>query len=524
MDTSIVATAIYTIGVDLKSLQSVTWIALAYTLSYLGCAVIFARLADVFGRRDTFLAAFTIFFAFSLGCGFCQTLNQLIACRTLQGVGGSGLSSLTFVILPEISPPKMLQWITAVIGATVAMAGVLGPVLGGVITARTTWRWIFWINAPIGVVSLVLIIIAWPKPSQLRPVQKRSIRDLDFVGSFLTIAASVLVVFSFQQAGITPNIWRNAIFLAPILVGSLCWILLFSWEAIVARYWENSILTMFPLRLIKRRVYMSYVLITMMTGFPYFIVIYALPLRFQVVNGKSPLAAGVSLLPMLGSVAIGSTIGGAVNGKKNRICQTLFIGSCFLLIGSTLFATLLSNSVEIQPRVYGFQVFVGLGFGLTVSTVSLGAIIECDTRDSSTSNPLRHLYPADFHPAVAQGIISQVRILGGSIGIAASTAILGITENRELAGVVSPTQLADLRSSISTFTPNQIQAVREAYVDAFSEDLRVCAIVSGVCIFVTLASFRRNAMSAVDARNQHIAEEQQRLKGLAEPKNLKETP
>jgi hypothetical protein len=268
---------------------------------------------------------------------------------------------------------------------------------------------------------------------------------------------------------------------------------------------------------------MSYVLITMMTGFPYFIVIYALPLRFQVVNGKSPLAAGVSLLPVLGSVAIGSTIGGAVNGKKNRICQTLFIGSCFLLIGSTLFATLLSNSVEIQPRVYGFQVFVGLGFGLTVSTVSLGAIIECDTRDSSTSNPLRHLYPADFHPAVAQGIISQVRILG-SIGIAASTAILGITENRELAGVVSPTQLADLRSSISTFTPNQIQAVREAYVDAFSEDLRVCAIVSGVCIFVTLASFRRNAMSAVDARNQHIAEEQQRLKGLAEPKNWKETP
>jgi len=109
LDTTILATALYTIGVDLKSLRSVTWVALAYTLSYLGCTVVFARCADIVGRRNAYIAAFLIFFAFSLGCGFSQTLNQLIACRVLQGIGGAGLYSLTFVILPEIYPPKIAK-------------------------------------------------------------------------------------------------------------------------------------------------------------------------------------------------------------------------------------------------------------------------------------------------------------------------------------------------------------------------------------------------------------------------------
>jgi MFS family permease len=146
MDTTIVATALYTIGVDLKSLSQINWVALAYTLSYLGCAVIFARISDIIGRRDAFIAAFLIFFAFSLGCGFSQTLNQLIVCRVLQGIGGSGLYSLTFVILPEISPPRLAQATGALAGAVVALAGVLGPLLGGIITKFTTWRWIFWIK------------------------------------------------------------------------------------------------------------------------------------------------------------------------------------------------------------------------------------------------------------------------------------------------------------------------------------------------------------------------------------------
>lgn len=154
------------------------------------------------------------------------------------------------------------------------------------------------------------------------------------------------------------------------------------------RFWEESFASMFPLRLVKQRVYLTYVVSTLLIGFPYFMIIYALPLRFQVVNGKSPLTAGVSLLPMLGASAIGSTIGGAASSKKNNTFPVLVIAACLMTLGTGLMSTL-SNTVKVEAKTYGFQVLIGMGFGLTVSTVSLGAVLEADLKDMSK-------YPSHF--------------------------------------------------------------------------------------------------------------------------------
>jgi MFS family permease len=145
-DTSIVATSMYTIGVDFQSSDQINWIALAYTLAYIGCAVTFARISDIIGRRDAFLVAYVIFFGFSLACGFAKNVNQMIVFRVFQGIGGSGLNSLALIMLPELAPPHLLQYIGAVIGLVIAMSGVLGPVLGGILTHYADWRWIFWIK------------------------------------------------------------------------------------------------------------------------------------------------------------------------------------------------------------------------------------------------------------------------------------------------------------------------------------------------------------------------------------------
>ncbi|KAL5323742.1 hypothetical protein ACEPPN_008283 [Leptodophora sp. 'Broadleaf-Isolate-01'] len=489
LDTTIVATAIYTIGVDLSSLTSVNWVALAYTLSYLGCAVIFARVADIVGRRNAYIAAFVIFFAFSIGCGFAKTLDQLIALRVLQGIGGSGLYSLTFVIMPEISPIRMQPLTGALAGAVVAMAGVLGPVLGGVITNYTTWRWVFWINAPIGIIPLLVFIIAWPSPDMLPPVRLRPLKELDFFGAILVIAASVLLVFSFQQAGLNSNSWSHGIFIAPLVVGTLLWIVLFGWELLVAKKWEASIATMFPLRLLKRRVFMGHFLTTLLAGFPYFMVIFALPLRLQVVNGKSQLVSGVALLPMLAAVAITSSIGGMVNSKRDLIWSTLLAGSLFMVIGCACLSTL-DDVPQVQAKMYGFQIFVGLGFGFLVSTVSLGASLECELRDRT----------------VAQGIIAQARVLGGSIGIAASTAILSTMQHRYLSALLTPSQLSTLESSSHTLTETQLLAVRKAYSTAFSESMKVCAAVSGACVLATLITFRKKPMVIMERRGEQVRE------------------
>ena len=146
LDTTIVATALYTIATEFHAPVIVNWIVLAYLLAYLGCATLFVSIGNVLGRRNAYIAAFTIFLAFSIGCGFSQSINALIACRAAQGIGGSGLYTLALVIFDQIDTLSMRRWIPSLIGLVMVIAGVLGPVLGGIITHYTTWRWIFWIK------------------------------------------------------------------------------------------------------------------------------------------------------------------------------------------------------------------------------------------------------------------------------------------------------------------------------------------------------------------------------------------
>lgn len=146
LDTTIVAITLYTIGADFHAPIVVNWIVLAYLLAYLGCATFFASIGNVIGPRNAYIGAFAIFLAFSIGCGFAHSIEALIACRAVQGMGGSGLYTLALVIFNHIDTPKMRQWVPSMVGLVIAIAGVLGPILGGIITHYTTWRWIFWIK------------------------------------------------------------------------------------------------------------------------------------------------------------------------------------------------------------------------------------------------------------------------------------------------------------------------------------------------------------------------------------------
>ena len=146
VDSSITATAIYTIGTHFNAREKINWIALAYTLADVSCVVLLPSLGDVIGRKHTYLIAMSMFFGFSIACGVAQSINQLIFFRVMQGIGGSGLYSLAMVIFPEISTFKMKQLIGAFTGMTVASAGVMGPLLGAVLTDYASWRWIFYIK------------------------------------------------------------------------------------------------------------------------------------------------------------------------------------------------------------------------------------------------------------------------------------------------------------------------------------------------------------------------------------------
>ncbi|KAK2000657.1 major facilitator superfamily transporter [Colletotrichum falcatum] len=499
LDASIVATSLYTISKEFDSMDLINWVALAYTLTYLSCAVMVARVSDIVGRRNAFLASFIIFFAFSLGCGFSQSLEQLVACRALQGLGGSGLYSITMIIFPEVAPKHLLQYVSSLVGLVVASAGVLGPVLGGILTHYASWRWIFWINGPIGFVSLLIFYLAWPDAKHLPTLQRRTWKELDFVGSILLVAASVLIVSSFQNVGMDSDKWTRAVFIAPVTVGSICFMLLLGWETLVSKLRNRRIMAAIPIRLLRNRVYLATIFNTMLLGFPYLLIIYAFPIHLQIVNAKSSLLAGVLLLPMLGSVALGTALGGVVNKSKNRLFETMVVASCFVALGCGLMTTL-SSSIDLEPKALGFLTFVGFGFGLSATSSTILGATESEISDR----------------APAQAIIAQVRILGGSFGIAASTAILGNFIRDDLAGVASPEYLSSVHGVGMSLTEAQAAAVRQAYTDSFRKDMQVGTILSGMAILLSLGIYRRNRVTFEEQRQMHIKTEvEQRRRGSA---------
>ncbi|KAK7431400.1 hypothetical protein QQZ08_002171 [Neonectria magnoliae] len=499
IDTSIVATSLYTIGIEFQAFETVNWVALAYTLAYLGCAVVFARISDIVGRRHAFIAAYIIFVAFSLACGFAQSLDQLIAFRVLQGVGGSGLYSLTMIMLPEMSPPNMRHHIAALVGMIVALAGVLGPVLGGILTHYASWRWVFWINGPIGFVSLVIFFLTWPRAEYLPLLERRTWKELDYAGSFLAISAAVLVVFSFQNAGASSeDQWNKAMFLVPLLCGLLAWALLAAWQYLIYRRFEDHFAPAFPLSIFRNRVYTAGVLNTMFIGYPYLLLIYAIPVRIQVVGGKSALVAGVMLLPMLGTAALGSALSGKINSVKNYVFESLLLGSCLMTLGCGLLTTL-SHDLD-SGKMLGFITFCGLGFGLTISASTMMSTIEVPIRDY----------------APAQGILSQLRLLGGSLGIATSTALLHQKVNEYLNGVLSPSELATIGGPDTHLSGSQLDSVHYAYAESFRADMKVTAGISAIGVISTLGAYRRRRLVIQEQRKTLVVAEIARRQGKSD--------
>ncbi|GIJ90530.1 hypothetical protein Asppvi_009487 [Aspergillus pseudoviridinutans] len=490
IDTSIVATSIYSIGVEFQDVRRVNWVVLAYTLAYLGCAVTFARVSDVVGRRNAFVAAYIVFFAFSLGCGFAQSLGQLIACRTLQGIGGSGLYSLPMIILPELCPENLRQYIGSIIGLVIAGSGALGPVLGGILTHYATWRWVFWINGPIGFVSLIIFFLSWPKAEHLPSTIRRSWKEFDYVGSILIIAAAVLVVFSFQSAGESPGTtWGTSLFIAPLTVGLVLWLALLAWGYLAGRVFEDRLAPTFPIGLFRNRAYAAAAASTLFLGYPYFIINYAFPLRAQVVDDKSPLLAGIMLLPMVGSTAVGSILAGVLSRTKNYLFETMLVGACLMTLGVGLL-TIVHDAGD-DAKALGFIVFAGLGFGLNVASATMLTAVEV---------PI-----VDYAPA--QGIIAQLRILGGSLGISTSTVFLNTKTSELLSGLLTPQEQATLGHSGAPLSSEQRSAVHRAFSEAFHDDMVAAAAVSGAAVLVVLGAYRRGRMLVTDQKNARVREE-----------------
>ncbi|CAK3783857.1 MFS multidrug transporter [Lecanosticta acicola] len=473
MDSSIVSTALVTIGNDFDDFAQTIWIVLGYLLSYMTFTMLWSRFSDIFGRKPIFIISLLALLGFSAGCGRAQTLNELIVFRVLQGLGGSGIYSLGNIVLPEITPDKWYAHMVTAQGGIFTISNVLGPVLGGVISAQTTWRWLFYLNLPGCGILLPILLIAW-KDTKLDETLKTRLHkalNFDFLGLVLLTAATCCAVVGIQLGGSYYAPWTSATVVGTLVGALTAFLVLLGWNHhrdVTFRKTEKGPLPLFPRRLMTLRLVSASFMMCTLCGFNLFLAIVTLPQRYQVLNGDSSLLAGIRLLPFLATSAIGSTLFGIISARRNWTFALSMVASSFLLLGSGLLS-IKPTPGKIGVETYFFQIFYGLGTGGLLSSTAYISGLNSNYEDY----------------ALSSGIISQCRILGGCIGLTLTTVVLNETFSKYLAGVLQPNELQELRQSLdhsAQLSPEKQAAVANAYADAFVEQFRMATYCAAIVL------------------------------------------
>ncbi|KAG6041322.1 hypothetical protein E4U41_004974 [Claviceps citrina] len=420
-----------------------------------------------------------IFIGFSMGCASSKDMIALIVCRAFQGIGASGLYSLTQIGLVEIGPVHRPSLIGALIGATLATAFVLGPLIGGVVSELSDWRWLFNMNVPCGLITILAITNLWPQENVADLLSWSAFRSIDFLGSATLLSSSGFLVFAMQQAGSQALAWDSPWIIVSFVIAFVSWLIFILWEVHLARKRHRHVEPIFPLHLIGKRVYAAGLLVTLLTGFPYICFSIILPERFQMVNNQNALMAGVRILPMLSACACGSFLGGAISSKRNNTSYTLVGASCLQLVGVGLMTTVSGDS-ETAIAQYGFQAIFGLGVGLSFSAATIMTNIMATEPNER---------------APAQGAVAQARVLGGCIGLSLCTILFNMHANRHLTGRLTEEELGMLHRSplLGLQLPMKLrELVRAVYIDAFGIEIEVIALACAVMVVISLFTLEKH--------------------------------
>ncbi|KAG9673376.1 MFS general substrate transporter, partial [Aureobasidium melanogenum] len=421
LDTTIISTSLITIASDLGHFDQASWIMVAYLLTYSGFLLIFTRLSDVLGRKSMLLFSIVMFLVWSIGCGFSQTLKQLIVFRALQGIGGAGIYALAYASVLDVVPFRLVSAASGAISMSTACASLLGPVLGGVITFNTTWRWVFWINIPCGALVTVCVAFLFPNRVGTETLKKATFQKIDWPGENEDDAPSP------NETGLKQSYCSDS------------WVLFF-------------------------------------TGFPFVVTIMALPQRFQIVHGDTPEIAGLHMLPLIGATALGAMLTGTITGRFNIAWHLLVFSNILMTIGCGLMSTLPIDE-RIAKVCYFYQLVLGCGFGITMASSMVVIRTEVALKDNT----------------VSLGAVTQMRQLGGVIGLAVTQAISNSDFRSQLADFLSAEELKAVLLStenIKSLSAAHKNMACRAYGSSANFQMRVVTAFAGAAILTSIFAWQ----------------------------------
>ncbi|MGW6717530.1 MFS transporter [Streptomyces sp. NPDC054995] len=436
LDQMIVATALPKIVGELHGLEKMSWAVTAYLLASTIVLPLYGKLGDLFGRKGVFQFAIVVFIIGSALAGWSRTMDELIAFRAIQGVGGGGLMIGVQAIIADIVPARERGRYMGLIGAVFGLASVAGPLLGGFFTDHASWRWCFYINVPFGLVTLAVIavVLKLPRPA-VRP-------RLDVLGAVLLAVASTCLVLVTSWGG-TEYAWGSRTILG-LAAGAVVSTALF--VAVEHRAAEPII----PLRLFRDSVFNVTGLIGAVVGVALFGAASYLPTYLQMVDGVSATESGLLMLPMMMGIVGGSIASGQLITRTGRYRIYPIVGGAVSVVGMALLSLL---EADTSPLAYSFyQAVLGLGIGLVMSVLVL-----------AVQNSVR---PSDLGTATSAN--NYFRQIGGSVG-AAIFGTLFAGRLSDALGVRLPTgaELPDPESITPQIVHAMEPALRDAYIQAY---------------------------------------------------------
>jgi len=459
LDQTIVATALPTIAGDLHGLSHLSWVVTAYLLASTVSTPLWGKLGDLYGRKVFFEAAIVIFLIGSALCGLAHSMLMLIAFRAVQGIGGGGLLTGAQTIVADVVPARDRGRYQGLFGSVFGVTSVIGPLIGGFFVDNLSWRWVFYVNLPVGAVALAVVAVVLP--GQLRRAQHR----IDYLGTALLAGAATSLVLLTSLGGTTYP-WSSA----PIFIlGGLAVVLgaAFIWAE--SRAAEPVV----PLHLFRNRVFSAASGIGFVVGFALFGAISYLPQYMQIVKGVSPTVSGLRLLPLMVGLLTTSIVSGRLVSRWGRYRIFPIIGTATMTVGLYLLSHLGVTTSVWLSSLYMLVLGAGIGLSLQVLVVAVQNAVSY----------------ADL--GAATGGATFFRSIGGSFGTATFGAVFANVLAGDLAhalhGLALPHGLTVASGASPAVLDHLPAAVHAGYISGYATALQTVFLVGvpfGVLAFL----------------------------------------
>ncbi|MBV8561843.1 MAG: MFS transporter [Actinobacteria bacterium] len=467
LDQTIVSTALPTIVGDLGGLNRLSWVVTAYILAQTISTPLYGKLGDLYGRKKLFQVAIVIFLIGSVLCGIAQDMTELIGFRALQGLGAGGLMTGAFAIIGDVVPPRERGRYQGYMGGVFAISSVVGPLIGGFLVDNLSWRWVFYVNLPVGAVALVVVAAVLPQ------LQGRRAHRLDLVGAFLLAVGAGLLTLALTWGGTTYP-WGSGTIVAIFAVGVVA-LVLFAFQE------RRAAEPIIPPHLFRNRIFDSSAAMGFLVACAMFGAIVYLPLFLQVVHGVTPTSSGLRLLPLMGGLLVASIGSGRAISAIGRYRMFPIVGCAVMTVGMALLSRLQVSTpywkLAVSMGVLGF------GMGLVMPVLVLAVQNAVDPKDMGAATSSTTFF----------------RSIGGSFGVAIFGAIfanrLGYWLPRELprrAGLHAQ-QAATLLHSPPAKLRALPPAVHTGLVQAFGNSLHTVflwAVPFGALAFLASLTLR----------------------------------